>query len=83
MCLCSEQLKVRMNQSRKKCHSQNLTAQSRENKSVLQLSLKVTSKYQNLLKITYAAMEESIESEGNAEEDPEEHAFELYAIRVV
>lgn len=43
----------------------------------------MTLKYQNLLKITYAAMEESTESEGNAEEDPEEHAFELYAIKVV
>ena len=76
MCLCSKQLKVRMNQSRK-CHSQNLTAQHRENKLVLQLSLKVTLKYQNLVKITYAAMEESTESESNAEEDPEEHAYEL------
>ena len=75
MCLSSEQLKVRMNQSRKKCHSQNLTAQHGENKPVLQLGLKVTLKYQNLLKITYAAMKESTESESNAEEDPEEHAF--------
>ena len=82
MCLSSEQLKVRMNQSRKKCHSQNLTAQHRENKPVLQLSLKVTLKYQNLVKITYAAMEESTESEKNAEEDPEEQAFELYTIKV-
>jgi len=77
MCLCSEQLKVRMNQIRKKCQSQNLTAQHRENKPVLQLSLKVALKYQNLVKITYAAMEESTESESNAEEDPEEHAFEI------
>lgn len=43
----------------------------------------MTLKYHNLLKITYAAMKESTESEGNAEEDPEEHAFELCAIKVV